>query len=62
SLLSFCTACSIHGVQTRECGHVSQTPGDAGETDRRLHTPAVGAPNKDNVLRLEKTAQDIVHP
>lgn len=26
SLLSFCTACSIHGVQTRECGHTSRSP------------------------------------
>ncbi|ENA3544580.1 ParB/RepB/Spo0J family partition protein, partial [Escherichia coli] len=28
SLLSFCTACSIHGVQTRECGHTSRSPLD----------------------------------
>ncbi|MCC4663924.1 hypothetical protein LMC32_25280, partial [Escherichia coli] len=26
SLLSFCTACSLNGVQTRECGHTSRSP------------------------------------
>ncbi|EOV4531746.1 ParB/RepB/Spo0J family partition protein, partial [Escherichia coli] len=28
SLLSFCTACSLNGVQTRECGHTSRSPLD----------------------------------
>ncbi|EBB6652839.1 ParB/RepB/Spo0J family partition protein [Salmonella enterica] len=32
SLLSFCTACSIHGVQTRECGHTSRSPLDTLES------------------------------
>lgn len=30
SLLSFCTACSIHGVQTREYGHTSRRDAGAG--------------------------------
>ncbi|HFV6337751.1 TPA: ParB/RepB/Spo0J family partition protein [Escherichia coli] len=29
SLLSFCTACSLNGVQTRECGHTSRSPLDS---------------------------------
>ncbi|HFK7150743.1 TPA: ParB/RepB/Spo0J family partition protein, partial [Escherichia coli] len=32
SLLSFCTACSIHGVQTRECGHTPRSPLDTLES------------------------------
>ncbi|EPZ9354532.1 ParB/RepB/Spo0J family partition protein, partial [Shigella sonnei] len=32
SLLSFCTACSLNGVQTRECGHTSRSPLDSLET------------------------------
>ncbi|EFW7660297.1 ParB/RepB/Spo0J family partition protein, partial [Shigella sonnei] len=31
SLLSFCTACSLNGVQTRECGHTSRSPLDSLE-------------------------------
>ncbi|WP_252716394.1 hypothetical protein, partial [Shigella sonnei] len=32
SLLSFCTACSLNGVQTRECGHTSRSPLDTLES------------------------------
>ncbi|EEF4469102.1 ParB/RepB/Spo0J family partition protein, partial [Salmonella enterica] len=32
SLLSFCTACSLNGVQTRECGHTSRSPLDSLES------------------------------
>ncbi len=32
SLLSFCTACSIHGVQIRQYGHTSRSPLDSLES------------------------------
>lgn len=37
SLLSFCTACSLNGVQTRECGHTSRSPLDSLETAIGFH-------------------------
>lgn len=37
SLLSFCTACSLNGVQTRECGHTSRSPLDPLETAIGFH-------------------------
>lgn len=37
SLLSFCTACSLNGVQTRECGHTSRNPLDSLETAIGFH-------------------------
>lgn len=37
SLLSFCTACSIHGVQTREYGHTSRSPLDSLESAIGFH-------------------------
>ncbi|EEU0149637.1 ParB/RepB/Spo0J family partition protein [Escherichia coli] len=37
SLLSFCTACSLNGVQTRECCHTSRSPLDTLETAIGFH-------------------------
>ncbi len=37
SLLSFCTACSLNGVQTRECGHTSRSPLDSLESAIGFH-------------------------
>lgn len=37
SLLSFCTACSLNGVQTRECGHTSRSPLDTLESAIGFH-------------------------
>ncbi|EKI0561239.1 ParB/RepB/Spo0J family partition protein [Escherichia coli] len=48
SLLSFCTACSIHGVQTRECGHTSRSPLDSLETAIGFHMRDWWQPTKAN--------------
>ncbi|MBB9303999.1 hypothetical protein FSI24_028340, partial [Escherichia coli] len=48
SLLSFCTACSIHGVQTRECGHTSRSPLDPLETAIGFHMRDWWQPTKAN--------------
>ncbi|EFH6060444.1 ParB/RepB/Spo0J family partition protein, partial [Escherichia coli] len=48
SLLSFCTACSIHGVQTREYGHTSRSPLDSLETAIGFHMRDWWQPTKAN--------------
>ena len=48
SLLSFCTACSIHGVQTRECGHTSRSPLDTLESAIGFHMRDWWQPTKAN--------------
>lgn len=48
SLLSFCTACSLYGVQTRNCGHTSRSPLDSLET-------AIGFPKRSQSTELFNT-------
>ncbi len=48
SLLSFCTACSIHGVQTREYGHTSRSPLDSLESAIGFHMRDWWQPTKAN--------------
>ncbi|EMX9182505.1 ParB/RepB/Spo0J family partition protein [Citrobacter sedlakii] len=48
SLLSFCTACSIHGVQTREHGHTSRSPLDSLESAIGFHMRDWWQPTKAN--------------
>ncbi|MKA67362.1 ParB/RepB/Spo0J family partition protein, partial [Salmonella enterica] len=57
SLLSFCTACSIHGVQTRECGHTSRSPLDSLETAIGFHMRDWWQPTKANFFGHLKKPQ-----
>ncbi|HGX8901088.1 TPA: hypothetical protein ACJION_005233, partial [Escherichia coli] len=59
SLLSFCTACSIHGVQTRECGHTSRSPLDPLETAIGFHMRDWWQPTKANFFGHLKKPQII---
>ncbi len=59
SLLSFCTACSIHGVQTRECGHSSRSPLDPLETAIGFHMRDWWQPTKANFFGHLKKPQII---
>ncbi|EHD7397789.1 ParB/RepB/Spo0J family partition protein [Salmonella enterica subsp. enterica serovar Schwarzengrund] len=59
SLLSFCTACSIHGVQTREYGHTSRSPLDSLETAIGFHMRDWWQPTKANFFRYLKKPQII---
>lgn len=59
SLLSFCTACSIHGVQTRECGHTSRSPLDSLETAVGFHMRDWWQPTKANFFGHLKKPQII---
>ncbi|WP_258291828.1 ParB/RepB/Spo0J family partition protein [Escherichia marmotae] len=59
SLLSFCTACSIHGVQTRECGHTSRSPLDSLETSIGFHMRDWWQPTKANFFGHLKKPQII---
>ncbi|WP_247964257.1 ParB/RepB/Spo0J family partition protein [Escherichia coli] len=59
SLLSFCTACSIHGVQTREYGHTSRSPLDSLETSIGFHMRDWWQPTKANVFGHLKKPQII---
>ena len=59
SLLSFCTACSIHGVQTRECGHTSRSPLDTLETAIGFHMRDWWQPTKANFFGHLKKPQII---
>ncbi|HAH3065930.1 ParB/RepB/Spo0J family partition protein [Escherichia coli] len=59
SLLSFCTACSIHGVQTRECGHTSRSPLDSLETAIGFHMRDWWQPTKENFFGHLKKSQII---
>lgn len=59
SLLSFCTACSIHGVQTRNCGHTSRSPLDSLETAIGFHMRDWWQPTKANFFGHLKKPQII---
>ncbi|HHV2516136.1 TPA: ParB/RepB/Spo0J family partition protein [Escherichia coli] len=59
SLLSFCTACSIHGVQTRECGHTSRSPLDTLESAIGFHMRDWWQPTKANFFGHLKKPQVI---
>ncbi|HFL5099988.1 TPA: ParB/RepB/Spo0J family partition protein [Escherichia coli] len=59
SLLSFCTACSIHGVQTRECGHTSRSSLDSLETAIGFHMRDWWQPTKANFFGHLKKPQII---
>ncbi|WP_099356778.1 hypothetical protein, partial [Escherichia coli] len=59
SLLSFCTACSIHGVQTREYGHTSRSPLDSLESAIGFHMRDWWQPTKVNFFGHLKKPQII---
>ncbi|ECG2675684.1 ParB/RepB/Spo0J family partition protein [Salmonella enterica] len=59
SLLSFCTACSINGVQTRECGHTSRSPLDTLESAIGFHMRDWWQPTKANFFGHLKKPQII---
>ena len=59
SLLSFCTACSIHGVQTRECGHTPRSPLDTLESAIGFHMRDWWQPTKANFFGHLKKSQII---
>ncbi|EFH9964825.1 ParB/RepB/Spo0J family partition protein [Escherichia coli] len=59
SLLSFCTACSLNGVQTRECGHTSRSPLDSLETAIGFHMRDRWQPTKANFFGHLKKPQII---
>ncbi|HBK2907661.1 TPA: ParB/RepB/Spo0J family partition protein [Escherichia coli] len=59
SLLSFCTACSIHGVQTRECGHTPRSPLDSLEIAIGFHMRDWWQPTKANFFGHLKKPQII---
>ncbi|EPY9213689.1 ParB/RepB/Spo0J family partition protein [Escherichia coli] len=59
SLLSFCTACSIHGVQSRECGHTSRSPLDTLESAIGFHMRDWWQPTKANFFGHLKKPQII---
>ncbi|HHV2863824.1 TPA: ParB/RepB/Spo0J family partition protein [Escherichia coli] len=59
SLLSFCTACSLNGVQTRECGHTSRSPLDSLETVIGFHMRDWWQPTKANFFGHLKKPQII---
>ncbi len=62
SLLSFCTACSLNGVQTRECGHTSRSPLDTLESCHRLPHARLVAADKSKLLRTPAKAADYRMP
>ncbi|EKL3488977.1 ParB/RepB/Spo0J family partition protein [Escherichia coli] len=59
SLLSFCTACSLNGVQTRECGHTSRSPLDSLESAIGFHMRDWWQPTKANFFGHLKKQQII---
>ncbi|EOJ9051409.1 ParB/RepB/Spo0J family partition protein [Escherichia coli] len=59
SLLSFCTACSLYGVQTRNCGHTSRSPLDSLETAIGFHMRDWWQPTKANFFEHLKKPQII---
>ena len=58
-LMVFCTACSVDGVQTRECGHTSRSPLDTLETAIGFHMCDWWQPTKANFFGLLKKPQII---
>ncbi|HFX7982545.1 TPA: ParB/RepB/Spo0J family partition protein [Escherichia coli] len=59
SLLSFCTACSLNGVQTRECGHTSRSPLDSLGSAIGFHMRDWWQPTKANFFGHLKKPQII---
>ncbi|EHL0603664.1 ParB/RepB/Spo0J family partition protein [Escherichia coli] len=59
SLLSFCTACSLNGVQTRECCHTSRSPLNTLETAIGFHMRDWWQPTKANFFGHLKKPQII---
>ncbi len=59
SLLSFCTACSLNGVQTRDCGHTSRSPLDTLESAIGFHMRDWWQPTKANFFGHLKKPQII---
>lgn len=59
SLMGFCVACSVNGVQTREYGRTSRSPLDALETALDFHLRDWWQPTKDNFFGQLKHAQII---
>jgi len=59
ALLSFCTACSLDGVQTREMGHTSRSPLDALEVALGFHMRDWWQPTKANFFDHIKKPQII---
>lgn len=59
SLLSFCTACSIHGVQTREYGRTSRSPLDSLENAIGFHMRDWWQPTRGNYFGALKKQQII---
>lgn len=59
SLLSFCTACSLNGVQTREYGRTSRSPLDPLETAIGFHMRDWWQPTRGNYFGALKKQQII---
>ncbi|HFW6884898.1 ParB/RepB/Spo0J family partition protein [Escherichia coli] len=59
SLMVFCTACSVDGVQTRECGHTSRSPLDTLEAAIGFHMRDWWLPTKANFFGHLKKPQII---
>ncbi|EGA7860672.1 ParB N-terminal domain-containing protein [Salmonella enterica] len=59
ALFSFCTACSLDGVQTRDMGHTSRSPLDALETALDFHLRDWWQPTKANFFDYLKKPQVI---
>ncbi|EJK1259020.1 ParB/RepB/Spo0J family partition protein [Salmonella enterica] len=57
SLMAFCTACSVDGVQTRNNGHTSRSPLDTVEAAIGFHLRDWWQPTKDNYFSGLKHAQ-----
>lgn len=57
SLMAFCTACSVDGVQTRDMGHTSRSPLDAVEAAIGFHLRDWWQPTKDNYFGSLKHPQ-----
>ncbi|MCS3434326.1 ParB/RepB/Spo0J family partition protein [Klebsiella sp. BIGb0407] len=52
SLMTFCTACSVNGVQSRECGHTRQSKLDGVEAALGFHLRDWWQPTAENFLGL----------
>lgn len=57
SLMVFCTACSVDGVQTRDNGHTSRSPLDTVEASIGFHLSDWWQPTKDNYFGSLKHTQ-----
>lgn len=57
SLMAFCTACSVDGVQTRDMGHTSRSPLDTVEAAIGFHLRDWWQPTKDNYFGSLKHPQ-----